>query len=180
MCTDINPLPTSDNHHLGYRELQILRSSSVTINSKGSRISALLCNLLQLTCIIHYSIMHCYCMYFTRLYYIQHTHTHTHAHTRAHTHTHTHTHSAILYLNGNFDGGKFFFAHSPKDLSPEVCHSPQLCLNLEVRFRIFLEVVNSFNLELPWIIKWEVSLSLITHTIPSSLPHLSPTYMGVC
>ena len=29
--------------------------------------------------------------------------------------------SAILYLNGgDFEGGRFFFAHSPKDLSPQV------------------------------------------------------------
>ena len=28
--------------------------------------------------------------------------------------------SAILYLNDDFQGGKFFFAHGPKDLSPQV------------------------------------------------------------
>ena len=28
--------------------------------------------------------------------------------------------SAILYLNGDFEGGKFFFAHSTKDLTPQV------------------------------------------------------------
>ena len=42
-----------------------------------------------------------------------------------------HSHrSAILYLNGEFEGGKFFFAHSPKDLSPEVSG---LCEKLSVR-----------------------------------------------
>ena len=30
--------------------------------------------------------------------------------------------SAILYLNGDIEGGEFFFAHSPKDLSPQVSH----------------------------------------------------------
>ena len=28
--------------------------------------------------------------------------------------------SAILYLNGEFEGGEFFFAHSTKDLTPDV------------------------------------------------------------
>ena len=28
--------------------------------------------------------------------------------------------SAILYLNGDIEGGEFFFAHSPKDISPQV------------------------------------------------------------
>ena len=30
--------------------------------------------------------------------------------------------SAILYLNNEFEGGEFFFAHSTKDLSPEVSY----------------------------------------------------------
>ena len=29
-------------------------------------------------------------------------------------------HSAILYLNDEFEGGDFFYAHSTTDLSPEV------------------------------------------------------------
>ena len=28
--------------------------------------------------------------------------------------------SALLYLNGDFEGGEFFYAHSSKDLSPDV------------------------------------------------------------
>ena len=44
-----------------------------------------------------------------------------HTRTHIHTHTHTHTHySAILYLNDEFEGGEFFFAHSTTDLSPQV------------------------------------------------------------
>ena len=31
--------------------------------------------------------------------------------------------SAILYLNDDFEGGKFFFAHSTADLTPQVCSS---------------------------------------------------------
>lgn len=34
--------------------------------------------------------------------------------------THSSPSSSILYLNGDFQGGKFFFAHGPKDLSPQV------------------------------------------------------------
>lgn len=33
--------------------------------------------------------------------------------------------SAILYLNEDFQGGKFFFAHGPKDLSPEQYVTPK-------------------------------------------------------
>ena len=29
--------------------------------------------------------------------------------------------SAILYLNEDFEGGKFFFAHSTTNLRPQVC-----------------------------------------------------------
>lgn len=36
--------------------------------------------------------------------------------------------SALLYLNNEFEGGDFFFAHSTKDLSPEV--SIHVVLNL--------------------------------------------------
>ena len=30
--------------------------------------------------------------------------------------------SALLYLNGDFEGGEFFYAHSTKDLSPDVSY----------------------------------------------------------
>ena len=37
--------------------------------------------------------------------------------------------SALLYLNNEFEGGDFFFAHSTKDLSPDV--SIHMYLNID-------------------------------------------------
>ena len=48
--------------------------------------------------------------------------------------------SAILYLNNEFEGGQFFFAHSTKDLSPEVMHE-------ENRSYCRLEKINNLHCE---------------------------------